>query len=244
LSQNESKEVELIENKSFCERLAYSFTVKTSMKDSEVAKINQALQNDTEGEKDKVCGCISADNWEIFVTFCLVSFELFQVLMACLLAMFVPQQCYLVAGGSRTCTTDDIFSPVGIKNSDLSGRVLTLNFVTLVVSLLHYLYMYRREKALVQLLQAAPGTASDRLPEILPFYPEVRNMLYGHHFRVLCSATLLSALFLANGVLTAILVFAYRYSPLSYLLPFCPLQFLYLLSLSFVFTIGSLIHPA
>lgn len=191
----------------------YALTVKTSIKDDDLlTQVRQNMKKDTDGEKERVCGCISADNWEIFVTLCLVAFELFQVLMACLLAMFVPQKCWLEKdGSSRTCTTDDIFNPPeGIKNSYLTSRVLILNFVTLAVALLHYLYMYRREKALVHLLQNSFGTPNDRLPEILPFYPEVRNMLYGHHFRVTCTATMLALLFGGNSAISAILVFGYR----------------------------------
>ena len=77
---------------------------------------------------------------------------------------------------------------------------------------MHYLWSWKREKAIVHLAENVPSVPGNRLCDMLPVYPHVDNMLYLHHFRVFLSSVLFGVFFAVNLSVSAYLVFKLRYA--------------------------------
>lgn len=153
-----------------------------------------------------VFGFISQDSYQKILAILRFSFELFKVVMATLLAIFVPQQCPADPPEHpepHSCTEEENVTNLTTFNK----AVLGWNFITLGFALIHYWLVYKRENSLIEYLDEEPALPDTNLPKMLPGYPEIDAALMRWNFIVLCSSLLTIVIFIINSVLSAVLVF-------------------------------------
>jgi hypothetical protein len=129
--------------------------------------------------------------------------ESFKVVMACLLSIFVPQNC--------STTSDKVICGIqeNIYNlTDWNKLVLAFNFITMGFFCILYLTENFRERFLIRYLDKNESKPDNNLLTALTDeYSDIRKRLYKYNslaFYVYLSTLLL---FVVNGVLSGILVF-------------------------------------
>jgi len=135
--------------------------------------------------------------------------ELFKVAMACLLSVFVPQNC------PPSITFDkEYWHPCEIKENlvELNGYnwfVLVVNFITCCTCAFMYLVEARRESWLIEYLDANPAESRDALDKVLKSnkYNSIRYGLESQN-RYLRNAALFNLIvFLFNALISGLLLF-------------------------------------
>ncbi len=151
---------------------------------------------------------ISSDNRELVITYLLTAVEGFKVLLACMLAVFVPQACDDVDGkGTHTCTFNENFSNL----TDYNVFVLAWNFFTLLGVMRFYAVQSRRETYLITHLEVNKDLADNGLGASLEKYDKIKSRV-GDHNRSLFKWTGISlVMFLMNAVFSAVLIFGFYY---------------------------------
>jgi len=147
-------------------------------------------------------GMIDRDTFETIRTFFLFQIEMFRVVMACLLVIFIPQSC----NGDPCSPTDTISN---LDHFELA--VVIWNFVTLGFSVLHYLVVYHRERYLIRFLDVDDDVGEFQLPKILSRYSDIDTDLWNANAWLFGSSIISALFFLTNVVLSGILVFKYRF---------------------------------
>jgi len=185
-------------HRNLCEQLWMAFrSQKPSYKPSVVH----------EAKKEMCFGLLTNDALQQFVIFFLGIFKIYQMLVASLLLLFVPQACYDSAGGKVTCTTIVQMH----SNSHLQQAAMVLNWITLGMACLNYLMVWKRENHFIQYLDDSDDVSDDRLPEIFHLYQEIKETIYFVNLRVFVTSSSLMALSLANGAVSGVYLIGSAY---------------------------------
>jgi len=148
-------------------------------------------------------GLLDHDTFDLIKSGLLFSLEMFRVIMACLLALFVPQDCSGGVGPPQLCDLNQNLTGLTSFNT----FVLAWNFITLFMSVIHYLLVFRREKFLIEYLDEDDNMGEKALPTQLPRYPDIDRDLIAVNSQVLMSASLTLIAFVINVIVSGVLVF-------------------------------------
>jgi hypothetical protein len=151
---------------------------------------------------------ITNDTKELLLTYFLTAIEGFKVLLACMLAVFVPQACSDHTGnGTHTCTFNENFRDL----SDLNSFVLAWNFFTLCALSTFYYKQSKRETYLISHLEVNKNLPDFGLGDSLEKYEKIKNRVGDHNRGLYKWAGISIVLFLMNTVFSSVLIFAFYY---------------------------------
>jgi len=159
---------------------------------------------------------ISQDNKEIFISYLSTVLEFYKILMACLLAIFVPQYC---EDTKTTCTFKQNFETL----SKFNEFVLFYNFATLTTFSYLYYIQTKRETYFISHLEVNKNKSDNGLHESLTQHegrdPKTGNEKHKSILnKVIYYNTLINKLtkgavinFYMNALFSSILIFYYYY---------------------------------
>ncbi len=152
---------------------------------------------------------ISQDNKEIFISYVSTVLEFYKILMACLLAIFVPQYC---EDTKTTCTFKQNFQNL----SKFNEFVLFYNFATLTTFSYLYYIQSKRETYWITHLEVNKNKADNGLHESLTQHNHEKHKSILN--KVIYYNTLINKLtkgavinFYMNALFSSILIFYYYY---------------------------------
>lgn len=157
-----------------------------------------------------------ADRMALITSTVLLAVELFKIVMACLLAVVVPQYCDATdpeatdtrkALGSGDCTLEENF----INLTAYNKAVLAINFITLGMMILSQWWSWKRERSLIEYLDYDPKLPDSNLAVVLESRPDLQAKVAFHNNRVYISAIAVVVMLLTNTILSCILVFSPSY---------------------------------
>jgi len=137
--------------------------------------------------------------------------ETFKAIMACLLVVFVPQNCRddsdpLDLG--HVCDPTDNFK--GLNSSNLF--VVIWNFLTLFCVLVHYVGVWKRERYLIEYLDVDPDAPQSALNHVLPKYPKIQEGLVFYNKWVFGTSCSCVVVLIINVIASAVIIFQFYYS--------------------------------
>ena len=137
-----------------------------------------------------------------------VASEGFKVVMATLLAIFIPQECVNPETKvKRVCTFSDNFSDLSHYNS----FVIAFNFVTLGIFVGLYVIEIKRENWLIKHLQFDSNYSDNHLLTHKGEYPKIFKRLTDFNREYAMSYSILKYIFIINFIFSAILVLHFYY---------------------------------
>jgi hypothetical protein len=148
---------------------------------------------------------LSEDTKQRIKSYLLFILEFFKVLMATLLAVFVPQHCPDSLNGE--CTMSDNFTDL----TNLNKGVLAVNFLTLFMFLIHYIVEVKRENWCIEYLDVDPSKPDINLKTELEQYPEYKKKMIEHNTRNYKWIKAVSIVNVANIIISGIMIFGYYY---------------------------------
>jgi hypothetical protein len=164
-------------------------------------------------------GCIDEDTKTLALSIGGLLLEAFKVVMACLLSLFVPQKCAGKPLDPDPALQVDHDCGINENLQDLSGFnkfVVTWNFLTLGVFILHYSLVYRRESWMITFLDEDDNEADNNLAlegsKLLKPYPGIANDLMTVNKRVLITSVLGIIFLVVNIIASAWLLFREYYA--------------------------------
>ncbi len=131
-----------------------------------------------------------------------LSGEFFKVLMACLLAIFVPQSC-----NGDVCSFSQNFSELNIYNS----FVLAFNFLTLASFLYTYWVEVKRENWIINHLDYDENESEYNLHKFKDSYSKITSRLEEINAKYFKTYKTLKYLYVCNFIFSAVLVFHFFY---------------------------------
>lgn len=135
-------------------------------------------------------------------SFLIMIIELFKMSMACLLSIFVPQNC-----NGNICSTEENFKDL----TSFNIGVIAFNFVTLFIFILAYVYEYKREIWMITNLDNDNTIPDNSLEEKIKSHPEVKRELELTNKIYIGFQLILAIFIISNFVLSSVLVFHYYY---------------------------------
>lgn len=146
----------------------------------------------------------------------LALYNVYKAVMACLLAIMVPQACTdETTGITSDCTITENFQEL----DNFNIAVVVINFVTLAFSLGHAALVYRREALFLRMLDEDPSVTNNFLVKvdergrrIMDLYPRVRDTVVKYNTLVMFTSTATLVLYFVNVIVSAILVFGFWYA--------------------------------
>jgi hypothetical protein len=133
---------------------------------------------------------------------------LYSIVMACLLALFVEQQCGPNARNPEVhqCTLNDDFTSV------FEQAVLGVNFGCLLVFVAANVIFWLREKFIIEHFQEDEDQPEDALPEEIAAYPAFLARLRAHNKRSYYAAELMFVALIVNFAVSAVLILDKHYA--------------------------------
>ena len=148
---------------------------------------------------------INIDTQQRIKTIGLFFIQGYKLIMATLLAVFVPQRC--PESPSNECSIIDNFTSLTAYNT----AVLIFNFATLLFFIIYYIFEYYRENWCIEYLDIDKNKADIFLKEEIKDYPNILSRLLKlNKLYFIFSVILLSSNFI-NFVLSGVLVYNYYY---------------------------------
>lgn len=156
---------------------------------------------------------ISKDTLEKYMTYVTMIIEFFKLLMACLLAVFVPQMCYAMgpkASAARMAEGDGEcgFSELFLTASPYNVFVLVWNFCTLAMCVVHRSVTSQREAFMVDTFDVDRRLPPENIKEVLQTNPTLLHLLVDWNKRVYASALLFLIFNFLNFIFSAVLVWS------------------------------------
>lgn len=147
---------------------------------------------------------------EMFFSLLTLASNAFKVVMATLLAVFVPQTCPPSPTNpeKHDCTMEENFTDL----TSFNKVALAFNFIALGFILLMFYIVWIREKFLVLFLESSPSVAADNLRKSIKPYPFIEKRLVFLNTTLFRVSTFCVILAIINAVLSAILVFRDYYA--------------------------------
>jgi len=136
------------------------------------------------------------------ITVLLLMIQIFNVLMASLLLVFVPQQC-----GSEACGITQSFE--SLTRIGVIGMVL--NFIALAANLTHEIFVWRREMWMNNHFDDDDTYTDENLGKTLKIHPIIDEEFQRHNKKVIVSSILCIFINALNVVISAFVLFGYRY---------------------------------
>lgn len=142
-----------------------------------------------------------------FTSFLII--ELFKVTMACLLSLFVPQQCPPTDSNpsSHECEMKENFTDL----TSFNKFVLAWNFITLGALVLNYFVIYKRENFLVDKLEADPKFSRVNLPEVFKHtkgqYERIEMRLKFYNQWLFGTSVVVIIFMIVNVIVSGVLIF-------------------------------------
>ncbi len=167
--------------------------------------------------------CFSQDQFNMLLSTGLTAYQLFKLVMATLLSVFVPQRCEADPKSSNPdlqvvhdCTIEENFEEL----TNFNVFVTTWNFITMFFALIHYFCVYRRESTMNQFLDEDPTVTDDNLVRkskagdqcVMDLYPAIYNVIRQKNISVAISGGITLLFSLVNVIVSGILVFRDYYS--------------------------------
>jgi hypothetical protein len=157
--------------------------------------------------KEKTAAQIAQENQEKDCTDCKdrfgaivnLSIQTFNLVMACLLTVWVPQNC-----GGRTCEL--IENVQGKYMTQFDTGVLVWNFLTLAAVLIHEALVWRRENFLIEYFDESDVVDPEALEKVLPEYPEIATGFKEQNKIVMVTALFSIAMVITNIILSAYVI--------------------------------------
>jgi hypothetical protein len=131
-----------------------------------------------------------------------LSGEFFKVIMACLLAIFVPQSC-----NGEVCSFDQNFSDLNIYNA----FVLAFNFLTLGSFLYTYSVEVKRENWIINHLDYDENESEYNIHKFKESHKKITTRLGEINLQYRKVYTILQYLYVCNFIFSAVLVFHFYY---------------------------------
>ena len=177
------------------------------------------------------------DRSEILTTLAMQVAGLYTILVASLLSIFIQQDCGSTLCTSRgsyngtlgsnttlpgcvrglqcTCLTTKVacsFSD-NLRNSSSFGRLtVAINFITLAVFLIAYVFFFLRERWIIKQFDVDVDLPVDNLREELELYPGFKATLGRYNLISAIVSTLLMLCLIANVVISSIFILRFRYA--------------------------------
>lgn len=145
------------------------------------------------------------DQKQTLNTIILLFSESFKVLMATLLAIFVPQRCDNQA--EKLCTLVDNFTSLTKYNL----AVLIFNFITLGCFISLYVIEYTREHWCIEFLDIDNDKPNTNLKTEIEKYPEYKDKMIQLNNKYNNIAIVVVFMNLINFILSSVLIYAYYY---------------------------------
>lgn len=134
--------------------------------------------------------------------------ESFKIVMACLLTLFIPQECRnKVTGETRVCELKDNFEDLTIYDV----FVLVYNFITLGYFIYLYYVEIAREKWMIQHLDNNPAEDELHLKSLEKQYPKIFNRLNYHNQRYVNAYRYLKFFYFTNFIFSVIAICGFYY---------------------------------
>jgi len=178
--------------------------VAQSIDQAQAAAQEQAFEKEEKKEElhEKISALIS------------LGIQCLQVLMACLLVVFVPQSCPAPPPPKdcvvcpNPCTVAEIFSDL---NSVQIGAII-VNFVTLITTLVYQYCVWKRERWMIMHFHLDDDKYSeDNLKKTLEIYEVLNYNFSRHNYQTLILACVCLVLHIINIIISAFVVFTDRY---------------------------------
>jgi len=164
-----------------------------------------------EEERRVFFGWLSQDQFFTVKAALGLTLELFKVVMATLLSLFVPQKCPADPARGLTephsCSDEENLGIGGTPLTPFEEFVLVWNFLTLGFAVIHYMLVYRREKFLIEYLEEDPTKPDNNLPVLLVQYKVIDRDLYKWNLFVLCSSLTVITMFIINAIVSGVMIF-------------------------------------
>jgi len=136
--------------------------------------------------------------------------ELFKIIMSCLLAIFVPQYCPGDPNSSdpsmqqsHVCSTQENVTNL----TSFNKFVVAWNFVTLFIIIVHYRFVWVRERFLIVFLDEDNKVPEENLQQVWKDFPNLHTKFKFLNSRMLLTALLGVVFMSVNIVVSGILVF-------------------------------------
>lgn len=149
-----------------------------------------------------MCSEDTQQRWQSILAFGLSGYR---VMMASMLAVFVPQQC--PESPSNECTLRDNF----IDLIPFNTAVLVVNFLTLASLITLLLVEYLREQWCITSLDFDEKQAITALSQHLVPHPEIRREMETHAKRYYLTSIIAIACNMVNVVMSAVLIYHFYY---------------------------------
>jgi|694.fasta_scaffold144974_2 hypothetical protein len=153
-------------------------------------------------KEEQKCNCRC--NYETaFKTTLLMLFEIFKILMACLLSVLVPQNC-----DGHVCSTIENLTDLDKFNT----IVVVYNFITVGIFFSSYIFEMNREYWIIQTFDHNNTIPGNNLKQIIKKYPKIEKRLKSINNCYYIFSILLYFFIISNFILSGILVFSYYYN--------------------------------
>jgi len=133
----------------------------------------------------------------------LMFFEIFKILMACLLSILVPQNC-----DGHVCSTIENLTDLDKFNT----IVVIYNFITVGIFFSSYIFEMNREYWIIQTFDHDNTIPGNNLKQIIRKYPRIERRLKTLNNWYYIFSILLYFFIISNFILSGILVFNYYYN--------------------------------
>jgi len=183
---------------------------------------SQALSAHKKGVKKSLKERLMPSNLKLFtdtlLELGLLLAEIFKIVMSCLLSIFVPQYCAADPTSSdpslqqsHACSPQENVTNL----TSFNKFVLAWNFVTLFIVLVHYRFVWERERFLITFLDEDNKVPEDNLAQVWKDFPNLFQQFNFFNSRMLLTALLGVVFMTVNIIVSGVLVFRdyfYNYS--------------------------------
>lgn len=153
-------------------------------------------------KEDQKCNC-RCNCETAFKTTLLMLFEIFKILMACLLSVLVPQNC-----DGHICSTIENLTDLDKFNT----IVVVYNFITVGIFFSSYIFEMNREYWIIQTFDHDNTIPGNNLKQNIKKYPRIEKRLKRINNCYYIFSILLYFFIISNFILSGILVFSYYYN--------------------------------
>jgi len=186
------------------------FCVKRKLPNRDLITKRRISKRSQDAPERVLFGLMTHNTYESIKSFGIFCMQMFKVVMASLLSLFVPQVCPADPehgfDTSHSCTDKENMGQTSPLTT-FEFAVLIWNFITLGFALLHYILVLRREKFLIEYLDVDENLPVANLPHVVNQYPLIDTLLLKINILVFVSSLWLCALFVINAILSGIMIF-------------------------------------
>jgi hypothetical protein len=165
--------------------------------------------------------CLSQDTFQWLLALGVGSYQIFKLVMATLLSVFVPQRCDDVdafgvpTGTFHDCTAKENFEDL----TNFNTFVVVFNFITLLFGLIHQFTVFMRERRLIDVLDEDPTVTNDYLVrkdrkgrQVIEMYPRIGAIINSRNGWTFVTASMVLFCFFINAIVSAVLIFRDYYA--------------------------------